>query len=93
MAVLPEASLLARIIAFPLKWAGKGLVYISHAATQLNPDFLSNISLPLPTIVLSSLAIVALALFAIYRRRWFLAVFAALLAAAIIFGVFIATLT
>lgn len=93
VAVLPMGSLLARIIAFPLQWTGKGLVYISHAATQLNPAFLSNINLPLPTIVLGSLAIVALALFAIYRKRWFLAVFAALLAAAIIFEVFIAILT
>ena len=93
VAVLPAGSLLARLIAFPLKWAGRGLVYISHAATQLNPAFLSNINLPLPTIVLGSLSIVALALFAIYRRRWFFAIFAALLAAAIILGVLIALLT
>lgn len=82
--ILPQASLPALLVAFPLKWAGKALIGISTAAARLNPSSLSNIVLPYHTILLAATTVIALALYALYRKKLFLFSASGALAAAII---------
>ena len=69
IALLPETTCIASLLAIPLKWASKSLIFISQTADRLNPHILSNIFLPNSVIVLYSCAVIFLAFYTQFRKK------------------------